>query len=217
MLAITGLLIGLGLMGSLPLYFIYSGPPPASNVLTRGLITLIVCASMIVFFSTFSHLLRRADPEAAWLASIVQSAGTLFIGVVLVATAFEAGVVFGQPDGTLDPTTDGPLADANVLMHGSIKRLLTCVIMISAGYAVLRTRIFSNWVAYTAYFVGLCNLAYIPSLFFGTDVTEFYSAHGWGNSALVGSLIGYWMFAVGIAATKRRASSEPVDAASFAR
>ena len=217
MLAIAGLLIGLGLLGSLPLYFIYSGPPPASNVLTRGLVTLIVSALMIVFFSTFTHLLRRADPEAAWLASIVQSAGALFVGIVLLATAFEAGVVFGQPDGTLDPTTDGPLAHANVLMHGSIKRLLTCVIMFSAGYAVLRTRIFSNWIAWSAYFVGLCNLAYVPSLFFGTDVTRFYSAHGWGNSALVGSFIAYWMFAVGIAAMKRPSTSHaPVDAASFA-
>jgi hypothetical protein len=218
MLAITGLLIGLGVLGSVSLYFVYSGPPPASNVLTRGLITLIVCALMIVFFSTFSHLIRRADPEGAWLASIVQSAGTLFVGIVLVSTAFEAGVVFGHPQGTLDPTIDGSLADANVLMHGSIKRLLTTIVMFSAGYAVLRTRIFSSWVVWSAYFVGLCNLAYIPSLFFGTDVTEFYSAIGWGNTALVGSFIAYWMFAVGIAAMKRPSTSRPtLDAPSFAK
>ena len=83
-LAITGLLIGLGVLGSVPLYFVYSGPPPASNVLTRGLITLIMCALMIGFFSTFSHLIRRADPGAAWLGSIVQSAGTLFVGIALL-------------------------------------------------------------------------------------------------------------------------------------
>jgi hypothetical protein len=210
-LAITGLLIGLGVLGSVPLYFVYSGPPPASNVLTRGLITLIMCGLMIGFFSTFSHLIRRADPGAAWLGSIVQSAGTLFVGIALVATAFEAGVVFGHPEGTLDPTIDGPLADANVLMHGSIKRLLTAIVMFSAGYAVLRTRIFSNWVVWSAYFVGLCNLAYVPSLFFGTDVTEFYSAVGWGNSALVGSFIAYWMFAVGIAAMKQPSTLQPAS------
>jgi hypothetical protein len=215
-LAIAGLLIGFGVLASVPLYFVYSGPPPASNVLTRGLITLIVCACMIVFFATFSHLIRRADPEAAWLASTVQSAGTLFVGIILVSVAFEAGVVFGHPQGNLDPTIDGPLADANVLMHGSIKRLLTTVIMFSAGYAVLRTRIFSAWVAWSAYFVGLCNLAYIPSLFFGTDVTEFYSAIGWGNTALVGSFIAYWMLAVGIAAMKRQ-TQPALDTLSFAK
>jgi hypothetical protein len=79
------------------------------------------------------------------------------LGNMFGTPAFEAGVVFGHPQGTLDPTTDGPLADANVLMHGSIKRLLTTIVMFSAGYAVLRTRIFSSWVVWSAYFVGLCN------------------------------------------------------------
>jgi hypothetical protein len=39
----------------------------------------------------------------------------LFLAVAFVATALEAGVVFGDPSGTLDPTTDGVLADANIL------------------------------------------------------------------------------------------------------
>jgi hypothetical protein len=29
-------------------------------------------------------------------------------------------------------------------------------------------------------------------------VTQFYSAHGWGNSALAGSLIIWWMLAVSV-------------------
>jgi hypothetical protein len=44
----------------------------------------------------------------------------LYVAVALVSTALEAGVVFGAPDGTLDPTTDGVLAHANILIHGSI-------------------------------------------------------------------------------------------------
>ena len=211
MMGIAGLLIGLGVLISVPLYFIYDGPPPASNVLTRALITLIMCAPMIVFFSTLSHLIRRADPETAWLSSILQSSGTLFVGIVLVATALETGVVFGAPTGTLDPTTDGPLADALVLMHGSIKRLLTVIVMVAAAHGVLRTKILPSWVAWSAYFVALCNLAYVPSLFFGRDVTEFYSAIGWGNTALVGSFIAYWMLAVGIAALKRPRTRSHAD------
>jgi hypothetical protein len=206
-LGTAGLLTGLGVVVSLPLYFIYPGAPPAANVLTRGLVAMIMCVLMIVFFSTLSHLIRRADPEIGWLSSILQSTATVFVGVSLIAIAHEAGVVFGDPTGTLDPTTDGPLADALVLMHGSIKRLLTAVLMLAAGHAVSRTMIFPAWVAWSAYFVGLCNLAYVPSLYFGRDVTQFYSAIGWGNSALVGSLIAYWILAVGIAALKRPRTS----------
>lgn len=203
-MGIAGVMMGLSVMLSIPLYFIYAGPPPAWNVLTRDLVNLISFALMLVFIACFSHLIRRADEESGWLASIFYGAGMLFVAVALVATALEAGVVFGIPDGTVDPTIDGPLAHANILMHGSIKRLLTVVMLVPAGYAVLRTGILPRWVAWGAYLIAAANLAFVPSLFFGSDVTKFYSAIGWGNSAFVGSFLGYWILAVGIAALRRR-------------
>jgi hypothetical protein len=196
--------MGIGVIVTVPLYFVYSGPPPAWNVLTRGLLTLVECASMLVFVACLSHLIRRTDATLDWLGSIVYGAGMLFVAIALVATAFEAGVVSGAPDGALDPTTDGVLADANVLMHGSIKRLLTVVMLVPAGYAIRRTRILPAWAAWSAYFIALCNLAFVPSLYFGDDVTKFYSAIGWGNSALVGGFIGYWILAVVIASLRRK-------------
>jgi hypothetical protein len=76
--------------------------------------------------------------------------------------------------------------------------------LVPAGYAVLRTGILPRWVAWSAYLIAAANLAFVPSLFFGSDVTKFYSAIGWGNSAFVGSFLGYWILAVGIAALRRR-------------
>lgn len=203
-MGIAGVMMGLSVTLSIPLYFIYAGPPPAWNVLTRDLVNLVSIAFMLVFIACFSHLIRRADEESGWLASIFYGAGMLFVAVALVAIALEAGVVFGTPDGTVDPTIDGPLAHANILMHGSIKRLLTVVMLVPAGYAVLRTGILPRWVAWSAYLIAAANLAFVPSLFFGSDVTKFYSAIGWGNSAFVASFLGYWILAVGIAALRRR-------------
>jgi hypothetical protein len=131
-MGISGLMVGLGVMLTIPLYFIYPGAPPAWNVLTRDLLNLLVLASMLIFFACFSHLIRRADATLDWLASILYGAGMLFLAVALVATANEAGVVFGDPSGTLDPTIDGVLAQANILMHGSIRRLLTVVMLVAA-------------------------------------------------------------------------------------
>lgn len=202
----AGLLMGAGVIATVPLYFTYAGAPPAWNVLTRDLLSLIVAAAMLVFVACLSELIRRADATSGWLAAIVFGAGMLFVAVVLVTTALEAGVVFGTPDGTVDPTIFGPLADANILMHGSIKRLLTVVMLVPAGYAVRRTRILPGWVATSAYVIALCNLAYVPSLYFGRDVTSFYSAIGWGNTAFVASFLGYWVLAVGIAALRRSAA-----------
>lgn len=195
---LCGVLIGLGVTLSIPLYFTHAGPPPVWNVLSRDLINLVVMALFIVFVAGLSHILRRADAASEWVASVVYDAGMLFIGVSLISIANKAGMVFGAPDGTLDPTTDGPLAEANILIHGSIKRMLTAVMLFAAGYAVLRSDALPRWVGWLAHLVALVNLAFVPSLFFGRDVTKFYSAHGWGNSALAGCLIGYWMLAVGV-------------------
>ncbi len=203
-IGISGLLTGLAVLVTIPLYFIYSGPPPASNVLTRALVTLVSLGSMLVFVACLSSLIRRTDATLDWLASVVFGAGMLYVAIALVATAFETGVVFGAPNGTLDPTTDGILAHANILMHGSIKRLLTAVMLVPAGYAVHRTKMLPGWVSWSAYVIAGCNIAFVPSLFFGTDVTRFYSAHGWGNAALVGGLVGYWILAVGITSLVRR-------------
>lgn len=202
-MGIAGIMLGLAVTLSIPLYFIYAGPPPAWNVFTRDLVNLVSLAFMLVFIACFSHLIRRADEESAWLGSIFYGAGMLFVAVALVAVALEAGVVFGTPDGTVDPTIDGPLANANILIHGSIKRLLTVVMLIPSGYAVLRTGILPRWVAWSAYIIAAANLAFVPSLYFGSDVTKFYSAIGWGNSAFVASFLGYWILAVGIAALRR--------------
>jgi hypothetical protein len=197
-LAIAGVTMFLGVAVTIPLFFVYSGPPPAWNVLTRDLLTLVVAASLLVFMACFAHLVRRAGEEYGWLASISYGATIVFVGIVLVSTALEAGVVFGAAGIAVDPTIEGPLADANILMHGSIKRMLTVLMLVPCGYSVRFTRIFPGWVAWSAYLIAAANLLFVPSLYFGIDVTEFYSAIGWGNSAFVASFLAYWVLAVSI-------------------
>jgi len=51
-------------------------------------------------------------------------------------------------------------------------------------------------------------------MFFGTDVTRFYSAHGWGNSALTGSLIIWWVLAVSVALLRPTADARRESRAS---
>ena len=200
---LAGLMIGLGSVSLLPLYFMYSGAPPAWNVFTRDLIGLIVCAFLIVFVVGVSHLIHRADSSYEWLASLLYGAGLVLATVTLIAISLEAGVIFGAPDGTLDPTIDGPLAEGNILIHGSIKRLLTALFLIPTGYAILRTRLLPNWTGRVAYLVAVFNLAFVPSIYFGKDAAQFYSAVGWGNSALAASLFAYWILAVGIVLLRR--------------
>jgi hypothetical protein len=196
-----GLAVGALTLLLIPLYFIYSGPPPASNVLTRNLISIVLCGFVLVFLVGLAQLLRGAasDPPPALAVEVFHGAGLAFVVVSLAARALEVGGVLAVSDGSVDPTIDGPLAHGAMLLHGSIARMLTAVLLGAAGYAIARTRLLPRWAARAAYVIAAVNLAFVPSLYFGTDATQFYSAVGWGNTALTGSLISYWTLAVGIA------------------
>ncbi len=197
--ASAGITVLVTTIATVMLYFSPTGPPPLQNVLTRSLIGLVTLGSLIVFFTGLNELIRSDEDSARFALAVAQTAGVLFIGIALVALSNEAGVAFGAPDGSMDPTTDGPLAAANILAHGSVKRMLTAVYLISTSYATIRSDILPRWIGVLGYAIAAVNIAFIPALFFGTDVTHFYSAHGWGNSALAGSLIIWWMLAVSIA------------------
>jgi hypothetical protein len=55
-----------------------------------------------------------------------------------------------------------------------------------------------RWLGFAAWAIALVNLVFVPSIYFGKDPTAFYSAIGWGNTAMVGSFIMYWIIAVAI-------------------
>ncbi len=204
----SGLAIGILSTAAIPLYFAYSGPPPAWNVLTRNLVGLISCAIVIVFVTGLREVLHKADSRYDWVANLFHGAGLIFVTVRLVAISLEAGGVLGTPDGTLDPTIHGPLAEGNMLLHGSVTRIVTAVLLTAAGYTILRTQALPKWAGQSAYAIAVVNLAFVPSLYFGRDAAQFYSAVGWGNSALTASFFAYWMMACGIAMLRK-----PRDAA----
>jgi hypothetical protein len=198
----AGIAAGITVFATIPLYFVYDGPPPANNVFTRCLIGLFMAVFMLVFFSGFTQLIRKEGAEHEWHASLFWGTSLVYVGFLFLGAAHEAGVAFNAP-GVMDPTIDGPLADANILVHGSIKRILTTVMLLVAGSAVLRTRMVPRWLGWAAFAIALVNLAFVPSIYFGKDPTAFYSAIGWGNTALVGSLVIYWIIGVSIVMLKR--------------
>lgn len=200
---LSGIAAGVLSLVVVPLYFIYSGPPPAWDVLTRTLLSIPMLVAMLGFVTGF----RRMIPDAT-LGSLVHGAGLTYVAVTLVSESMEAGVPLYAPDGNLDPTVDGPLAAATVLIHGPVARVLMTVMLVGIGYAVSRTRMLPRWVTVSGYVLGAANLAFLPSLYFGMDPAHFYAANGWGSTATISSLFFYWAAAVGISLVRRRAAVE---------
>ena len=196
---LAGLLTGVGSVATVALYFIYSGPPPASNILTRNLITITIGLCLIVFWTGLHRILKD---------DLVHATGLVYTTLLLAGVSLETGALYDADGAAIDPTTTGPLAAGVILIHGSIGRALSALLLAAAARAISRTGVLPRWTSLLAYAIALVNLAFVPSLYFGTQASTFYSALGWGNSALTASLMSYWVFAVGAVLIRRKAMGE---------
>jgi hypothetical protein len=112
---VSGIIIFLLSMIVLPLYFVYSGPPPVSNILTRALINMFVLTALIVFLVGFQQLIRQAGPDFQWIADLSFTFGLVFTIITFVSDAIQVGSVLGKSGG-IDPTTVGSGAEGAILL-----------------------------------------------------------------------------------------------------
>src|SRR3954467_5926942 len=101
----------------IPLYFVYPGSPPADNVLLRNLMTVVTFTVFLVFITGTRRMLGARAGLAGDLTAV---SGVGYALLTLVAASLEAGVALEYPDGSKDPTIDGPLANGMALLHGPI-------------------------------------------------------------------------------------------------
>jgi type IV secretory pathway VirB2 component (pilin) len=188
----------------IPLYFVYSGPPPAGNVLVRVLVTVVVLALFMVFVAGARRIL---GPRAGLVGDVVAVAGAVYAAMTLVAASLEAGVALQFPDGSKDPTIDGPLANGMALLHGPIARVLIAVFLVALAVGARRTGALPTWTRTGSVLLAVVNVAFVPSLFFGMDPRNFYAANGWGSTASIGAVFMLWTGALGLAILRTRTAS----------
>ncbi|MGW2270042.1 hypothetical protein [Streptomyces yangpuensis] len=197
---ITGVAFTVLQVIEVPLYFVHDGAPPDSNVLTRIMLSLVVLVLLLGFVTGLRELVRQSDPASGWVADLAHGAALAYITVTFVAHSLQAGEVIAANE-PVDPTIT---AEGSYLLYGSIGRLLTAVFLVAAGHAAVRSGLLSQWAARSAHVIALINLAFVPSLYFGNDTGQFFSANGWGTTATIASLYAYWVLAVGIALLRHR-------------
>ncbi|WP_030948917.1 hypothetical protein [Streptomyces sp. NRRL S-646] len=190
----AGIAAAAALIVEVPLYFVYSGPPPDANVLTRLLLGIVALACLVVFVTAFRELIKRTHPAYEWAGSIASATGLVYATITLVSMGLEAGAVIAT-DHPIDPTIT---VEGTYILYGSISRLMLGLFLTAVGYIVARTGVLPRWIGRSAYVLAAINLAFVPSLFFGNTPAHFYAANGWGTTALMGAILSYWLLAVGI-------------------
>ncbi|GAA2217000.1 hypothetical protein ACFY2R_29365 [Micromonospora olivasterospora] len=196
----------------IPLYFIYSGPPPAGNVLTRNLLTVVIFTLFLLFVTGTRRML---GPSARLAGDIAAVSGVVYAAMTLVAASLETGVALEHPDGSLDPTVDGPLAHGMALLHGPIARLLIATFLTALAVGARRTGALPRWVRIGSLVLAVVNVAFVPSLFNGMNPANFYAANGWGSTASIGAVFMLWTAVLGdaILRTSRDGSDGPAQPA----
>lgn len=198
---IAGLVAAILMLVELPLYFVYDGAPPDSNVLTRSLFGLLGLTLLIVFTSGLGYLLRQTAYE--WAGGLAATAGLLWLAVEFVSLGLEVGAVIQSPE-PIDPTIT---VSGTYILYGTVSRLLQALFMGTVGFVVLRTAALPRWIGWSAAVLAVINLAFVPSLFFGNTPANFYAANGWGTTATMGGITMLWFLAVGISMARRRSPS----------
>ncbi|MFD9865869.1 hypothetical protein ACFXI8_19800 [Streptomyces niveus] len=187
-----------------PLYFVYSGPPPDGNVLARLLIGIFALAFLIAFATAFRELVKRVRPDYEWAGTLAFASGLAYTIVTLVSHGLEAGEVI-QSAQRIDPTI---AVSGTYILYGTIGRVLLAMFVASMAFTISRTDLLPRWTARSGYVLAALSLAFVPSLFFGNDPADFYAANGWGTTASMGAVLSYWLLALGIS-TYRSAKRTP--------
>ncbi|WP_086558541.1 hypothetical protein [Streptomyces africanus] len=191
---LAGIAAAAALIIEVPLYFVYSGPPPDANVLTRLLLGIFALAFLIVFVTAFRELVKRVNPAHEWVGSLAFATGLVYVAVTLVSSGLEAGAVIAA-DRSIDPTIT---VSGTYILYGSIGKVLMALFLTAVGFGISRTNLLPRWTGRSAYVLAGVNLAFVPSLFFGNDPADFYAANGWGTTASLGAILSYWLLALGI-------------------
>ena len=201
----AGIAAAVALIVEVPLYFVYSGPPPDANVLARLLIGIVALAFLLVFVTALRDLVKRVHPDYEWAGSLAFTAGLVYTTITLVSSGLEAGAVIAA-DHPIDPTID---VSGTYILYGSISRLMLALFLTALGLAVTRTGLLPRWTGRSAYVLAGINLAFVPSLFFGNTPAHFYAANGWGTTALMGAILSYWLLALGISTYRSAKAPAP--------
>ncbi|WP_157555289.1 hypothetical protein [Nocardia crassostreae] len=169
----------------LPLYFVYGGPPPDWNILTRSLFGLLGLTALVVFMTGFGTLLKRLDANYDWAATLATTAGSMWLTVAFIGMGAEVGAAIQSPE-DIDPTISVSLT---YILYGSISHLLEALFFYAFGIAVLKTRLLPEWTGRSAFVLAVINLLFVLSLFFGNTPANFYAANGWGTAATLGGIV----------------------------
>jgi hypothetical protein len=183
----------------------------ATNIMSCVFLDLIILTLFMVFLAGVRHLIRQANPQHEWLASLFFGVGLVYVTLTFVADSLQASTVIDA----LNPPAEGVIIRAMMecmfLMYGAVALWLMALLIAILSYVTLTGCALPRWSAWVGYSCAFACLAFVPTMFVKhVDLYGFYNPVGWGAEAIAnGFPLAAWMILVGILMIRKSGKRAP--------
>jgi len=172
--------------------------------LTRTLMDLFIFSLLIVFFGGFRYLIVKTQPSCEWLGTTFFGTAAIYIALTLISDSFAGTIALHTINGKVDPTVVRTLNESTLLLFGSVTEVLVATMMVIAAILIFNTKAIPKWTGLLSLITAVVNLAFVPTMYFGTDFTKYYSAAGDGPAATAPFMFIIWILVTAICMMKKR-------------
>jgi hypothetical protein len=171
-----------------------------TNIMCCLFLDLFILSLMTVFFAGVRHLIRQANPQDEWLASLFFGVGLVFVAITLVGDSFQASIVIDAFNPPADGVIMRAMTESTLLLYGSIALWLLAFFKAILSYVTVSSGALPRWSAWVGYGCAAIELAFVPTMF--VHRVDFF---GWYNPASLSAQafancfpLTVWMIVVGI-------------------
>ncbi len=181
----------------------------ATNIMSCVFLDLIFLTLIMVFFAGVRHLIRQANPQHEWLASLFYGVGLVYVTLTFVADSLQASIVIDAFNAPADGVIIRAMLESTLLLYGSIALWLMALFMAILSYVTLLSGALPRWSAWVGYACALVCLAFVPTMFVHhVDMFGLYNPACLAAQAFASCFpLVTWMIVVGILMLRKRALS----------
>jgi hypothetical protein len=183
----------------------------ATNIMCCVFLDLIILTLLMIFLAGVRHLIRQANPQHEWLASLFFGVGLVYVTLTFVADSLQASIVIDAFDPPADGVIMRAMTESTLLLYGSIALWLMALFMAILGYVTQLSGVLPKWSAWVGYACALVCLAFVPTMFVHhVDMFGLYNPACLGAQAFAnGFPLAVWMIVVGILMLRIRRERNP--------
>jgi hypothetical protein len=178
----------------------------ATNIMCCVFLDFIILTLMMIFLAGVRHLIRQANPQHEWLASLFFGVALVFVTLTFVADSFQGSIVIDAFDLPADGVIIRAMLESTLLLYGSIALWLIALLMAILSYVTFLSGALPRWSAWVGITCAIVCLAFVPTMFVHrVDMFGLYNPACLGAQAFAnGFPLAVWMIVVGVLMVRKR-------------